>query len=653
MAKPARKSAEKKEGRSLRRSSPAAPPQVPAFFLRNRLHSALFFVLAFLLYANTLRHGFVQDDAIVITDNMFTTQGIQGIPGLLSKDTFFGFFKVEGKETLVSGGRYRPLTPVLFAVMYEVFGAWALPYHVLTVLVYAATCVLLYRVLLLLLASHGLKHLVAWVATLLFVTHPIHTEVVANIKGCDEIAALLGSLGALWLTVRYVDTQHWGWAVLSGGVFFLACMSKENAATFVVVVPLALWFFRGQSVRTAVRASLPLWIGFSVFFVLRGYILDWRFGGTPLELMNNPFLKIENGQWVPFSAAERLATILFTLGKYVQLLLWPHPLTHDYYPRYIGIKTFADGAVWASILLHSVLFGVALRGISKREPISFGIWFYMLTISIVSNVVFPIGTNMGERFAFMPSVGFCWVMAFLLAKLPNYKLTLGVALTIAALFSAKTLLRNPVWESNERLFFTDVNTSINSAKINNACGGVLFEKAQAERDSSERIALFRRSFEYADRALSIYSNYKDALITRGGCRFYLQDYDGAIEDYRLAVALAPDDPRLRKNLALALREAGKYFGEKRGDLNKAIQLLKESWEINNTDAETARLLGVAHGVQGKAQEALPWFQKAVDMAPNNASYLFDLGTALYLAGDKQKGEAYRKKALEMDPTLSR
>ena len=79
--------------------------QIPGFFSNTLLQSGLIFGIAFLLYANTLTHGFVLDDAIVITDNMYTQQGVKGIGGILSNDTFFGFFKVEGKEVLVSGGR--------------------------------------------------------------------------------------------------------------------------------------------------------------------------------------------------------------------------------------------------------------------------------------------------------------------------------------------------------------------------------------------------------------------------------------------------------------------------------------------------------------------------------------------------------------------
>jgi len=651
MAKPPRKPAPKQP------SAPAArvPFQMPDFFQNTLLQSLLLFAFAFLLYANTLTHGFVQDDAIVITDNMFTVKGVEGIPGILNKDTFFGFFKVEGKETLVSGGRYRPLTLVVFALLYQVAGDNPFPFHLLTVLLYAATCVLLYRTLLLLLqgwkAGREQAPLVAWIAALLFAAHPIHTEVAANIKGCDEIVTLLGSLGALWLTLRYADTGKMLWGVLAAVVFFLACLSKENAATFVVVIPLALWFFRSATVSQSIRASLPVWIGFLAFFVIRGSILQWKFGGAPMELMNNPFLKIEGTQWVAFTAGEKFATILYTLGKYLVLLVFPHPLTHDYYPRFIDLKTFADSGVLLSLAAYGALAWYVVAGLGQRDPVRFSILFFLLTISIVSNLVFPIGTNMGERFAFMPSVGFCLAAAVLLVRPNNWKTAVGIAVAVALLFSVKTVLRNPVWVSNESLFFSDVETSVNSAKINNACGGVLFEKAQTEKDEVKRQDLLRRSFDYANQALTIYPNYKDALITRAGCQYYLKNYDGAVADYRVAAQLASNDPKPRTYLAMALRETGKYYGEQKGDLATAMQHLRESWKINPEDAETARLLGVANGVQGRNAEALAWFQKAVDLAPDNASYLFDLGTAYYIAGDKARGEEYRQRAVAINPEV--
>ena len=112
-----------------------------------RLHKWLIFAFAFLLYGNTLTHEYTQDDAIVIYDNMITTKGFSGIPGILKYDTFYGFFKVEGKDKLVAGGRYRPLTLVMFAVEYAFFGNNPMIGHLGNILLYGLLGVVLYLVL--------------------------------------------------------------------------------------------------------------------------------------------------------------------------------------------------------------------------------------------------------------------------------------------------------------------------------------------------------------------------------------------------------------------------------------------------------------------------------------------------------------------------
>jgi hypothetical protein len=638
-------------------SSVVSTFRTPDFIKNVPLQSLLIFVFAFLLYANTLTHGFVLDDAIVITDNMFTQQGVNGIGGILSKDTFFGFFKVEGKEALVSGGRYRPMTLVIFALIYQVAGASPFVFHLLTIILFAATCVLLYRLLLMLFGTEN-EHssLLAWVSALLFAAHPIHTEVVANIKGCDEIVTLLGSLGTLCLILKSFDSGESKWNILAGIVFFLTCLSKENAAAFVVVVPLALWFFRnpGNDGKPSVlKASVPVFVAFLAFFIVRGTILHWRFGGAPMELMNNPFLKIEGTQWVPFSPAEKLATIFYTLWRYIQLLFVPAILTHDYYPRQIGLITFSNPTAVLGLLFHAGLLWYAIRGTRKRDPLAFGIWAYLLPLSIVSNFVFPIGTNMGERFVFMPSAGFCLTAALLLTRASrNNSVVLYTILGIViAFFSLKTVTRNPAWASNEILFFSDAETSKNSAKLQNACGGILFDKATQEKDPEIQKELCKRALVHLDRAVNIYPNYKDAYISRAGCYYVLKNYENAIADYKVALRFAADDAKLKTYLAMSLREGGKYQGEQKRDLAKALEYLNESWQVNQQDPETARLLGVANGIKGNREEALKWFSKAVELAPDSASYLYDLGQAYSAVGNEAKGQELRKSALELDPKL--
>ncbi len=216
----------KAPGKNIPRPNPTSSPGGLLSFLTNkRLNCLLILLFSFVLYFNTIKHDYTQDDAIVITDNMYTKQGLAGIDEILKYDTFKGFFKKEGKDKLVAGGRYRPFTLIMFAIEWEFFktsqknpdgsikkdGEGNTVYttstigHIFNILFYGLTGIVLYLLLLQLLLpgrSEIFAYGVAFISTFLFMAHPIHTEAVANIKGRDEIIALLGSLTAAYWTIR-------------------------------------------------------------------------------------------------------------------------------------------------------------------------------------------------------------------------------------------------------------------------------------------------------------------------------------------------------------------------------------------------------------------------------------------------------------------
>lgn len=136
-------------------------------------------LISFIVYANTLRNGFAGDDIGTIRDNAYITKGgISAIPTLLSTPYHRG-------SLILANDLYRPLSLVLFATEYQLFGYNPLPFHFINILLYAGCVILLFLFL------DGLfeqkRTGVAFIASLLFAVHPIHTEVVANIKSGDEL----------------------------------------------------------------------------------------------------------------------------------------------------------------------------------------------------------------------------------------------------------------------------------------------------------------------------------------------------------------------------------------------------------------------------------------------------------------------------------
>lgn len=616
----------------------------------------ILFLFSLIIYFNTLFNKYAQDDAIVITENMFTKKGFSGIPGLFSHDTFFGFFQKEGKDKLVSGGRYRPLSPASFAVEYEFFGPNPLISHLVNILLYGLTILLLFKTLLELLRTvfeEKKSILIAFVASLIFLIHPVHTEVVANIKGRDEIFSLLFSLGAVFFTFKYYKNR----SIIALFYIFLlylaALFSKENSVTILLVVPLIYYMFFRNKHGVFTQSYLPYILAFIIFMIVRTSILGFDFGSKSMELMNNPFIKLENNIWVDFTFMEKISTILLILGKYLQLMIVPYPLTNDYYPRQIPIMTFADWKVIISMLSYILLIIISIFYFKKNRIVSFGILFFLLTLSIVSNIVFPVGTNLSERFIYMPSVGISLVLAYFLFVLykKNKAISYFVMTLVLVTFSVISISRNRVWKDDFTLYTHDVKVSGNSAKALNAAGGSLVDAAFKEKDTQKKIKMLYQAREYLKRALKIHPGYANALLIQGNAEYFLENYDEAIKNYDLLLKKNPNFEEARKNLPIIYKQAGKYYGETKNDLNKSIIYLTKSYELDSTDYETARLAGIAFALSKNFNKALYFFKKAVALNPSNAGANMNLGNVYYNLGDSANGKKYHEIALKLDPDV--
>lgn len=623
-----------------------------------RWHGWIVLIFGVALYINTITHQFTQDDAIVIYDNMYTTKGISGLKGLFTKDTFFGFFKEEGKAKLVSGGRYRPFTPAMFALEYQLVGKSPWLGHLINILLYGFLCLMVYKLLITLIChkedSESKRYLV-FAAALIFAAHPLHTEAVANIKGRDEIMSMLGSIITLFAMIKYVDSKQTKFIILACISFFIAFLSKENTITFLAVIPLSLYYFRDMNAKEAIIKSAVLLLPTILFLMIRASVLGNDFGGTPMELMNNPYLKLVNGSYIPFDLGEKMATIMYTLGKYVQLLVLPHPLTHDYYPRYIDIMHFSDISVLISLGLYIIIAFLALKGLRTKHIIGFSCAYFIITLSIVSNIVFPIGTNMSERFMFMPSLGFALLFGYFMQQYVFEKLgkqmfyiSLGV---IVSLYSIKTITRNFVWESDYRLFTTDVKTSTNSAKVLNAAGGALTTEAAKEKNETKKREMLSQAIEYLNQSILVHPTYKNAYLIMGNAHYYLKEYDKATAAYERALNIDPEFKDAQTNLAISLRDAGRQAGEVENNLEKSESLLTRSYQLSPNDSETLRLLGVVNGIKGNHLEAVKYFTKVVEAEPKNATGYLNLSNAYRNAGDAANADKYMKNALAIDPEV--
>ena len=623
--------------------------------------ACLIFVWPLLIYLNSLHGGYVLDDAIVISQNQYTQQGISGLPGIFSNDSFYGFFKAEGKAHLVEGGRYRPLSMAMFAIEHQLFGDQPFIHHLVGVLLYCFLCLVLFKYLRSLLEirfGEKIALSVSLFTVMLFAAHPIHTEVVANIKGRDEVLTMLLGILAAWYLYLSVAKSSIKLLIAAAGFFFLSLLAKENGLVFIILAPLALWFFTKFPMQRILKHSSIFVFPLALYILIRVSVLGFNQSNSPiLEILNNPFLQWNGASFVPISFNDKLGTILVTFGRYLYLMVWPTHLSHDYYPLSIPLTQWSKPqALLPLLILLTAITSIVLLWKKKSVPI-FGMIFFLVALFPMSNLLINVGTLLSERFLFIPSFGFLliigWAWAKYISKGHIISMRNILLCFIILSLSFLTIARNKAWKDNFTLFTTDIKNNSQSIKLLASAGGVLTDSASRISDLALRKPQLDQAAEYLNQAISMHPLHKNAYLLLGNNKAFGGNYSEAIKYYQKTLSIDSTFGDAKRNLAISYREVGKTAGEKEQNLLKAKEYLEKSLQINPNDIETIRLYGVCLGFLNKPQEALPYFLQAAKLKPDDANLMFDLGSAYYQAGMSKKGDSLHQVAVKMNPELKK
>ncbi|HPS63310.1 MAG TPA: tetratricopeptide repeat protein, partial [Bacteroidales bacterium] len=597
------------------------------------------------VYLNTLPNRYAYDDYSVVEGNKFTRQGLVGVFGHLFNDSFTGF---TGQKNLFRGGRYRPLSLVTLSIEYQFFGPRPFVSHLLNILLYGLSCMLLYRVLARLFREKTqLKRMrdvflsPAFLTTLFFALHPIHTEAVANIKGRDEIMALLFSLLAWDAVVRYADEQRIRLAVIGGVYFFLALMSKESAAPMLLLIPASVFCFRGMA---ALRKSLPasggaLVAGLLLFLLIRQSVLGWSARPSmPDNILSNSFM------FAP-GLSERYGTTFYTLWLYLKLLLFPHPLTIDYYPFHIPYIALVDLRALLPIVLYAALSATGFLLFFRRHPAGFGILFFLIALFPVSNLPFIVGPFMGERFLFIPSVGFAiitgWGVATLAARGSLRKMISWTATAVLLLYAGRTVARNFDWRDNFSLYTHDVQVSSNSAVANKGAGHEYLLKADEQSDTAVMRKYAREAVRYLERAQQLNRTETETFLL-GNAYYKCGDYERAIDWYLETLKISRNYDKALTNIFIAINHLPSP-GQKIGRMNQLNAMAGERFE-------TFYQKGLVYGKEmGLLDSSIANLQRACRIDSNRAECLSDLGVALAMKGDFPQSAHVLERSLRLNP----
>lgn len=649
------------------------------------------FIVAVGLYANTLNHQFAFDDSVVITGNKYTTQGIDGIKTLATTDLFYGIY---GTSLDLEGGRWRPLTLVMFAIEYEFFGENAFPYHFINVLLYGITAIVLFMTLMMVLTPLSMGRgaggeVLAFITTLLFIAHPIHTEVVANIKSRDEIVSFLFLCLMLFNVFKYVRTENKKFILYGILCYFTALLSKENGITFIAIIPLALFCFAGKNIKQSILLTVPFFITAGIYLAIRTSLVGMIGDRESNDITDNPFLALNFPDLpTPIPYLDKLATVSWIFLKYLLLLILPHPLTSDYGFNQIPVISFSDPKAIASVLVYGGLMFYAVKTLlkelkSRKDDVSdsrsakasledpeatlfsFSILFFIITITIVSNLFFLIGTTMGERFAYISSLGFCLALAVFFIRIFKWDASalrdpstavkkLYPLLLLLVPYSYKTVTRNPAWEDNKALFTTDVKTSTGSANAHYYYANTMFTEHLNDDPSPSRDSLFKEAKKEFRTAMSINPYFHYCYYNIGLIWEKLGEPDSAILYQQRTISLKPENTMAQYMAKGAL---GLVYGKLKGDFEKAIPLLKEAIAHKPDDTGYHENLGICYAMKGDFDNSIKEFETSLKLKPKfekiDARIFMNLALSWQNKGNKQKTDEYFQKAFALDPSLKK
>jgi tetratricopeptide (TPR) repeat protein len=460
-----------------------------------------------------------------------------------------------------------------------------------------------------------------------FGLHPMHVESVAWVAERKDVLYTSFFMLSLMSYVRFVKGGSWAWLVGAFVAFVASCYAKPMAVTLpVVLILIDLFLGRSFSVRGIVE-KVPFFI-VSVIFGLLTIKVQSATGAGLVDVDT-------------YSLDERMVFALYGIIEYVIRLFAPVNLS-VFYP-YPSANTNPKAIAYVYSIIALALFG-GLFWLHRRERSEltsralFGVAFFVVTISIVLQLISVGGAVIADRYTYVPYIGLFIAVGGLLQwatrklKAPYTQLAIVAVASLA--FGLMSSQRIGVWQ-NSGVLWEDViaqysnrpiNHAYNNRAVYNLSKGNL---AQAERDYAylESVgtdksytykgygALLQRMDRHADaiprftKALQLGGEDLEVLRARGLSYVRLGRFDAAIADLQRTRTLDPNDVNSAMGLLDALLNTNR--------LRDAVNVGASMASLAGAIPQYHNMMGVAYGQLGEHAKAAEAFERALQLDPSN------------------------------------
>ena len=518
---------------------------------------AILIVVGAVVYIPTLQNEFIFDDRALVANNPL----LRGAGGV--------------KEVLTSG---RTLRMVTFVVEHALWGMKPPGYHVTNILLHLLTGILAF----VLIRKLSGRDSIAFVASLLFLCHPLTTEAVASIANRKESLHSLLSILAIY---SYLMAEKKLWLyVVAFFAFILALTSKEVAIAVPVLLFVVDWLFRDKTLWATLKRRGWFYIVL-VVPIIAGAL--YRFRGLQFK----DILELE--VYGDISYFSIVVTTLSRVMDYLRLAIVPYPLSADYYTNLIHTLLNIKTLIGALLIIGLVGGGILLR---KKNPlIALGLLWVFITWLPISNLV-PSAYFLAERYFYLPLLGITLVAAVGFEAWRKRSTISYVAIfAVVIVFGMLTVHRNQEWKNEYRLWSATLKHQPENPKAHYYFANALRERGQ-----------YNEAVNHFKRAIQLKSDFIWAWVNLANLYTLGHDYDAAIPTYRKVLELDPDQAVAHNNIGCAFYNMG--------NADSAKIHYSRAVELNVNYGEAWNNIGVALYESGDPDSAIYYFYRAIQSA---------------------------------------
>jgi len=525
-----------------------------------------------ILYSKALDNGFtfMDDDYYVLKNYYLRDFSLHGIWAIFTH--FYSF-------------NYHPLTTITNLIEYNIFELNPLPYHLFNILLHLLNVWLVYRFA----EQLSGKRFTAIIVASLFAVHPMHVESVAWIAERKDVLYSAFYLLSLLAYLRYMETGFKTKDYFIALALFLASLLSKSAAVTLPVLLIAIDVYKGRKINIK---SLLEKVPFLLLSVLFGIIaiLSQRSGGAINDLSQS------------YNFITRIFMFAAGISSYVLHLIAPVNLS--------GIHYFPDlhhhplpWYYYLSLPFLLILGWLVFRRNTYRREIIFGTSFFLITISVMLQIVTVGSALIAERYTYISYIGLFYIIGQWMANMWETKYGNAIAWTFFSfilIYSIASWNRICVWKNSDTLFTDIVEKDPDNWRN---CYVYYYWGLSKSNDGDPRGAADKYTA-----AIKLNPTYDRAYYSRGLVYDALHDTKDAIADYNKTLFLKPKKADVYSSRGWAYFEAG--------DTKSALNNYDTAISLDPKYSEAYNNRGWAYYVTGDKKAAMPDFDKAIALNPS-------------------------------------